>query len=125
VIPVIYFGTGLGVWLFARQSFHIGASGLTSGFMFFVFTAGALRWDRRTIALSMIVFFLYGSMIWGIFPTQPDISFESHLVGAIIGVTLAVLLRNYDAYIPEKKYSWEEDEEARLQMDEKPTDRID
>jgi membrane associated rhomboid family serine protease len=73
----------------------------------------------------MIVFFLYGSMIWGIFPTQPDISFESHLVGAIIGVTLAVLLRNYDAYIPEKKYSWEEDEEARLQMDEKPTDRID
>jgi membrane associated rhomboid family serine protease len=118
VIPVVYFGTGLGVWLFARQSFHIGASGLTFGFMFFVFIAGVLRWDRRTIALSMIVFFLYGSMIWGVFPGKPDISFESHLVGAVIGVTLAVLLRNYDAYPPEKKYSWEEDEEASLQNDE-------
>ena len=118
VIPVVYFGTGLGVWLFARQSFHIGASGLTFGFMFFVFIAGVLRWDRRTIALSMIVFFLYGSMIWGVFPGKPDISFESHLVGAVIGVTLAVLLRNYDAYPPEKKYSWEEDEEAILRNDE-------
>jgi membrane associated rhomboid family serine protease len=122
VIPVVYFGTGLGVWMFARQSIHIGASGLTFGFMFFVFTAGALRWDRRTIALSMIVFFLYGSMFSGIFPTKPDISFESHLIGAIIGVTLAVLLRNYDPYTPEKKYSWEEEEEARMQMDEEQTD---
>ena len=129
VIPVVYFGTGLGVWIFARQSFHIGASGLTFGFMFFVFTAGVLRWDRRTIALAMIVFFLYGSMIWGIFPTKPDISFESHLVGAVIGVTLAVLLRNYDPRIPEKKYSWEEEKEeddaAGLPIDEKQTDRTD
>jgi membrane associated rhomboid family serine protease len=117
VIPVVYFGTGLGVWIFARQSFHIGASGMTFGFMFFVFTAGALHWDRRTIALSMIVFFLYGSMIWGIFPSKPDISFESHLVGAFIGVTLAVFLRNYDAFTPEKKYSWEEDEEQTDRAD--------
>jgi membrane associated rhomboid family serine protease len=122
VIPVIYFGTGLGVWLFARQSYHIGISGLTTGFMLFVFIAGVLRWDRRTIALSMIVFFLYGGMIWGIFPTRPGVSFESHLVGAIIGVTLAVLLRDYDAYLPEKKYSWEEDEDARLHTDHDQTD---
>jgi len=110
VIPVLYIGTGLGVWLFARQAYHIGASGLTFGFMFFVFSIGALRWDRRAIALAMIVFFLYGGMIWGIFPHDPDISFESHLFGALIGVTLAVLLRNHDPYRPEKKYSWEEDE---------------
>jgi len=109
-VPVIYIGTGLGVWLFARQFYHIGASGLAFGFMFFVFTIGAIRWDRRAIALSMIVFFLYGSMIWGIFPSEPGISFESHFFGAMIGIILAVFLRKYDPKIPEKEYNWEEDE---------------
>ena len=110
VIPAVYFGTGLGVWLFARDAYHIGASGLTFGFMFFIFTVGALRWDRRAIALSMIVFFLYGGMIWGIFPQAPNISYESHFFGTMIGLSLAVLLKNYDAYKDRKKYSWEEDE---------------
>ncbi len=64
VLPAVYLGAGLAVWLFARPSFHIGASGLTFGVLFFVFTIGVLRWDRRAIALAMIVFFLYGSMIW-------------------------------------------------------------
>jgi membrane associated rhomboid family serine protease len=111
VVPVVYIGSGLGVWLFARQFYHIGASGLTFGFLFFVFTVGAIRWDRRAIALSMVVFFLYGSMIWGIFPNQPGISYESHFFGAITGIILAILLRNYDPYSPEKQYSWEEDED--------------
>ncbi|MBT8129951.1 MAG: rhomboid family intramembrane serine protease [Gammaproteobacteria bacterium] len=112
VIPAVYLGTGLGVWLFAREVYHIGASGLSFGFMFFVFTAGALRWDRRAIALSMVVFLLYGGMIWGILPNKPGISFESHFFGAMIGLLLAVLLKNLDPYIPEKRYSWEEEEEA-------------
>ncbi len=111
VIPAVYIGTGLGVWLFARHSYHIGASGLAFGFMFFVFTIGAFRWDRRASVLSMLVFFLYGSMIWGIFPSEPDISFESHFFGALIGIVLAILLRNYDPYSPEKKYSWEDEED--------------
>ena len=114
VIPVIYLGTGIGVWLFARQFYHIGASSLTFGFMFFVFTIGAIRWDKRAIALSMIVFFLYGSMIWGIFPNDAGTSFESHFFGAIIGVFLAILLRNYDPHAPEKTYSWEQDEEETI-----------
>ena len=112
VIPVIYLGTGLGVWLFARHTYHIGASGLTFGFMFFVFTIGAIRWDRRAMALSMIVFFLYGSMIWGIFPNEPRTSYESHFFGAMFGIILAILLRNYDPHLAEKKYNWEEDDEA-------------
>jgi len=110
-LPVIYLGSGLGVWLFARSAYHIGASGLTFGMMFFVFTIGALRWDKRAIALSLIVFFLYGSMIWGIFPTAPDISFEYHFFGAILGVCLAALLKDRDPAPPEKKYSWEEEHE--------------
>ncbi len=110
VIPALYLGTGLGVWLFARDAYHIGASGLSFGIMFFVLTIGILRWDKRAIVLAMIVFFLYGSMIWGIFPTTPDVSFESHFFGAIIGVALAILLKNLDPAPPRKKYSWEEDE---------------
>jgi len=105
VIPVLYLGTGLGVWLFARSAYHIGASGLTFGVMFFVFSIGVLRWDTRAIILSMIVFFLYGSMVWGIFPTEPGISYESHFFGAVIGVALAILLKNHDPAPPAKKYS--------------------
>ena len=117
VVPVLYLGTGLGVWLFARSAYHIGASGLTFGIMFFVFTIGVLRWDTRAIILSMVVFFLYGSMIWGIFPTRPGISFESHFFGAAIGVALAILLKNHDPAALPKKYSWE-DEADELDSEE-------
>ena len=121
VVPAVYIGTGLGVWLFARPLYHRGASGLTFGFMFFVFTIGAIRWNRRAIALSMVVFLLYGGMIWGIFPNEPGISFESHFFGAMIGIILAILLRNYDPNIPEKEYNWEEeDDEDDTEYYEKP-----
>ncbi|TDJ62967.1 MAG: rhomboid family intramembrane serine protease [Proteobacteria bacterium] len=117
VIPVIYMATGIGVWLFARDAYHIGASGLTFGMMFFVFSIGAIRWDRRAIALAMIVFFLYGGMIWGIFPGDPAISFESHFFGAIIGIGLAAALKNRDPAPPEKRYSWEDEDEDEDQDD--------
>lgn len=110
--PVIYLGVGLGVWLFGREAWHIGASGLTTGFMLFVFTMGAIRWDRKAIALSMIVFFLYGGMIVGILPGRPEISFESHLSGALIGLVLAMLLRNIDPRPAAKKYSWDYEDYA-------------
>jgi membrane associated rhomboid family serine protease len=111
VIPAIYLASGLGVWLFARSAYHIGASGLSFGMMFFVFTIGILRWDRKAIAFSLIVFFLYGGMIWGVFPTAPDISFESHLAGAIVGLVLAFVFKNLDPAPAKKRYSWEDEEE--------------
>jgi len=109
VFAAVYLGSGLGVWLFAREAYHIGASGLTFGVMLFLFVIGALRWDKRAIVIAMIVFFLYGSMIWGIFPSEPGISFESHLFGAIIGVVLAIMFKNRDPAPLEKKYSWEDE----------------
>jgi len=111
VIPVIWIGTGFGVWLTARPVFHFGASGLTYGCMFFIFVVGILRKDRQAIALSLLVFFLYGTMIWGVFPHQPGISFESHLWGAGMGVLCAVLFRNRDPAPPIKHYAWESDDE--------------
>ena len=123
VIPAVYIGSGLGVWLFARDAYHVGASGLTLGFMSFVFTVGVLRWDKRATALSLVVFFLYGGMIWGIFPSKPEISFESHFFGAMIGIVMAVLLRDYDPYPAEKHYSWEEEDESiKLEPDDESPD---
>lgn len=110
LLPAVYLGSGLGVWLVARPAWHLGASGLVFGMLFFLFTIGILRWDRRAIALALVVFLLYGGMIWGIFPTAPHISFEYHLFGAGIGILLAFVLKGLDPAPPEKKYSWEGEE---------------
>ncbi|PHS32660.1 MAG: rhomboid family intramembrane serine protease [Methylophaga sp.] len=115
---IIYIGSGLGVWLFARESYHYGASGLTHGMLFFLFLIGILRRDKPAMAIAMIVFFLYGSMVWGVLPTEESISFESHLFGALMGIICAILFRKNDPKPPEKKYSWEiEDSEAEADTD--------
>lgn len=124
-IPAIYFGTGIAVWLFARPSYHIGASGLTFGMMFFVFTIGTLRWDRRAIALALIVFFLYGGMIWGVFPVDPGISYESHLAGTLLGIALALACRHRDPAPTEKRYSWEGEDAADENAPEPSSERDD
>lgn len=115
VLTLVWLGSGLGVWLFAREVYHIGASGLTFGAMFFLFVVGILRWDKRAIVIAMIVFFLYGSMIWGIFPFKPGISYESHFFGALSGVGLAFALKNRDPTPAEKTYSWENEPEDTLE----------
>jgi hypothetical protein len=56
-------------------------------------------------------------MIWGIFPYDPEISYESHFFGAVIGVVLAIVLKNRDPAPPAKKYSWEEEEDALAKAD--------
>ncbi|MDH3714405.1 MAG: rhomboid family intramembrane serine protease [Gammaproteobacteria bacterium] len=111
LLAIVYIGGGVAVWLFAREAYHIGASGIAFGMLFFVFTIGALRWDRRAIALSLVVFLLYGGMIWGVLPSTPDVSFESHMSGALIGIVLAFMLRHRDPEPPRKQYSWEREEE--------------
>ena len=110
LLPIVYLGSGVAVWLFAREAYHIGASGLAFGMLFFVLTVGILRWDRRAIALSLVVFFLYGGMIWGVLPVARDVSFESHMSGALIGIVLAFLLKHCDPEPPRKQYSWEQEE---------------
>jgi membrane associated rhomboid family serine protease len=110
LLVLVWLGSGFGVWLFARDSFHFGASGLTHGLMFFIFVSGILRHDRLSIALSMIVFFLYGGMVWTIFPTGPGVSFESHFFGAVMGLTGAFLFFGRDPLLPEKHYDWEDED---------------
>jgi len=105
--------TGLWVWTGARESVHIGASGVIYGLSSFLMFSGFLRRDNRLMALSFVVVFLYGSLIWGIFPElfpEKNISWESHLSGLVAGILLAVFFRKDG---PQRKlYSWDINPEA-------------
>lgn len=104
--------TGIWVWLFARgNNYHIGASGVVYALAAFHFTSGIIRREPRLMAFSLLVIFLYGSMVWGVFPEFfPDrnISWESHLMGFLAGIILAYAYRKNG---PEKKvYEWPDEE---------------
>jgi membrane associated rhomboid family serine protease len=103
----IYFVTGLLVWIFARQVFHIGASGVVYGFVSFLFFSGIFRRDNKSISLALVITFLYGGLVWGMIPGWKGISWESHLFGAITGLVAAYLFRKIDP--PSKKYDWEDE----------------
>ncbi|MBC8319643.1 MAG: rhomboid family intramembrane serine protease [Bacteroidetes bacterium] len=110
----IWLLSGLWVWFGGRPSWHIGASGIIYGLSFFLFVSGLIRKDTRLAALALIVTFLYGSLIWGVFPDffpkEKNVSWEGHLGGAIAGLVLALYYRNSGP--KRKQYSWEiEDEE--------------
>jgi len=114
-LPLIWLGSGFGVWLWARSSVHVGISGVTHGLMFFLFVIGLVRRDRLGVAIALLVFFLYGGMTMTVLPRDPDVSFEYHLAGAVMGVLSALLTFRLDAMVPRKRYSWEiEEEEAAL-----------
>ena len=85
VFVICYFATNLLVWVFARPSLHIGASGIVYGIACFLIFYGFFRKDFKSLAISVVVLFLYGGMVYGIFPNHPGISWESHLIGAIVG----------------------------------------
>jgi membrane associated rhomboid family serine protease len=111
VLAIVLVGSGTGTWLFGRPAFHFGASGMTHGLMVFLFVAGILRRDRPSVAVAMVTFFLYGGMLAGILPSDPDISFEMHLFGALAGLGAALLLSRRDPPPPRKRYSWEEEDD--------------
>lgn len=99
----IYFASGIMLWLVGRNEtisgdpvYHIGASGLVYGFAFFLFFSGIFRRDISSIALSLFVIFLYGSIVWGIFPFRWEISWEGHLMGGIAGAFIAFVFRKVD-----------------------------
>lgn len=86
---MIYFLTGIFVWLFARPVWHIGASGVVYGLVAFLFWNGIFRRSARSIILSLVVLFFYSGMFAGILPNEQGISWESHLLGGISGIIAA------------------------------------
>lgn len=87
--------TGLWTWAGGRPAYHIGASGLVYAFASFLFFSGIVRRNIQLAAISLIVVFLYGGMIWGVLPLIPEHSWEGHLSGAIAGLILAIYYRKH------------------------------
>lgn len=106
---VIGFGilfSGVLTWIIASSGNHIGASGLVYVLVSFIFFKGIFAKHYRLIALSLLVIFLYGSMIWYVFPIKSGMSWEGHLSGLITGLIFALIFRKQIA--KPKRYKWEE-----------------
>ncbi len=101
--------SGLWTWSSGRFSYHIGASGLVYSLFGFLFISGFLRKHYRLVAISFLVAFLYGSMVWGIFPIDPSISYEGHLWGLFAGLFLAYFYK--DKGLKKKPYVWVDEDD--------------
>ena len=111
ILFLSYISSGIILWIIGRESWHIGASGLIYSLAFFLFFSGLIRKHIPLIAISLIITFLYGSMIWHIFPWQTNdpISWEGHLAGGLTGLFLSLTHRKSGPQKPE--IIWENDED--------------
>ena len=113
VFPILWVLSGIFTWIFGRDSWHIGASGLIYSLAFFLFFSGIFRRNIPLLAVSLMVAFLYGSTVWSMFPVaeivDPSISWEGHLAGAISGFVCASIFRKQGPQNPEPEEE-EEDE---------------
>lgn len=99
--------TGILTWIIARKSYHIGASGIIYLLFSFIFFSGIIRKNYRLVAVSLMVIFLYGGMVWYLLPLKEGISWEGHLSGFLVGLCMAFF---YKEYGPQKfEYDWEKD----------------
>jgi membrane associated rhomboid family serine protease len=113
VLFLIYLITGIWVWVFARGTgVHIGASGIVNGLAAFLFLSGILRRETKLMAITLLITFLYGGIVWGVFPQLfplQNISWESHLMGLMAGAMLAIY---YKKSGPQRiKYEWEDEDD--------------
>ena len=83
------FLTGFLTWCIARESYHIGASGIVYLLFSFVFFSGVIKKHYRLVSVSLMIIFLYGSMIWYVLPIKEGVSWEGHLSGFLVGLVLA------------------------------------
>lgn len=100
--------SGFLTWCIGRPAFHIGASGLIYVLVSFTFFKGIFAKHFRLIALSLLVVFLYGSMVWYTMPIKENMSWEGHLSGLITGIVFALIFRSEIA--KPKKYHWERED---------------
>ena len=107
--------TGLITWAIARPSYHIGASGVIYLLASFVFFKGIFTRHYRLVAVSLVVVFLYGGMVWYIFPVKEGMSWEGHLAGSISGLILASVFKV--RVMETRKFDWEK-EDYKEEQDE-------
>mgnify|MGYP002867323965 CR=1 FL=1 len=120
ILALLWLLTGAWVWVLARGgTCHIGASGVVYGLAAFLFFSGLIRRERGLLVITMLVAFLYGGLVWGVFPQLfPDkpISWESHLMGFVAGLVLAVYYRREGPQ--RRQYEWEDEEDEEDETEE-------
>ena len=133
----LYIGGGTWLWCLGRSGNHIGASGIVYGLFAFILLGGLMSKNKRLMAMSFLSVFIYGSMLWGIFPMDDNISWEGHLTSLLWGIILAVVYRKYlpqpqlvslseDDSLNEARFGpdyWKKAEQINTQ-DENPETRI-
>ena len=100
--------SGILTWLIGRPAYHIGASGMIYMLASFIFFKGIRTRHYRLVAVSLTVVFIYGGLLWYIFPVMDEISWEGHLGGFISGLVLAFTL--HAGPPPPPRYAWEEED---------------
>ncbi len=113
VTVICHLLTGILIWIFARSAFHIGASGLVYALVLFVFTSGLIRKNKKLLVFAFIALVFHSGLLWGVFPLEEGVSWESHLFGALVGIVLAFLFKNEGPQADPPKI-WDEESEEPL-----------
>lgn len=97
ILFVIWIAEGVLTFCIGQPGWHVGASGVIYGLAFFLFFSGLLRRHVPLIAISLLVTFLYGGLVWNMFPqfAKATTSWEGHLSGAIAGTLCAIVFRRH------------------------------
>ena len=113
VTVICHLLTGMLIWIFAREAFHIGASGLVYALVLFVFTSGLIRKNKKLLVFAFITLVFQSGLLWGVFPVEEGISWESHLLGALVGIFLSFLFKNEGPQADLPKI-WDEETEETI-----------
>lgn len=97
VTATIWLISGLGVWLTGPDNTStIGASGVIFGWLVFLLARGFFARSARQIGLAIVLFAVWGSVLFGVIPGQPGISWQAHLFGALAGLLAASVVARAD-----------------------------
>ena len=112
VIAIGWVFSGLLVWFFARENYHVGASGLVYALVGFIFFSGIFLGKGNLLALSLLIIFIYGGLFWGLLPIEEKISHEAHIAGGGVGLVLAIYYRriNPTSYAKAAPNYWESED---------------
>lgn len=101
---IVWVVSGVGVWLFAPPyTVTVGASGIIFGWLTYILVRGIFNRDIWQVLLGVVVFMIYGGVLWGVVPTDGRVSWQGHLFGAIGGVLAAWYLSKKDRKRDEQK----------------------
>ncbi len=86
--------SGLGSWLFSpTRTVGAGASGVVFGYFGYVVLRGLVERQLIDVIVGLVVAVSYWSILQGVLPRDPHISWQAHLFGLIGGIVAALLLR--------------------------------